>query len=480
MNISLLPIQQKFLKSEATQQLIGGSAGSSKSFYSRVLSILYASSISNLQVVIMRKHHGEVLGTHFNNSAGSYQDLLKEEIEAGCVTMTFSPPVIKFANGSRIYAMSCQYEQDLQKLLGLEIGLLIIDESTTLTETQIKFIRSRVRVSMNDKMKEELNAFRDKFDIQFALPKMLFATNPLGVSHNWHKKIFVDQCKPNTIFIDNESGLTSEYNPAFLTDNRYLDEEQYAKNLNAMGNKELVKAYLEGDWNVVGGEGAFFSDLWDESIHVITPFKVPDSFYVDRGFDWGDTSPSAVVWFAEANGEEVTLNDGSILHTIPGDLFIILEYVTHQKDNFSKGTKMLAKDIAKKIKSWEETLPFEVNPGPADNSINTNSNGNCIATDMANEGIYWLKSDKSPGSRINGWSMIRARMHNSVTREGPGIFFFDTCRYSITTIPILPRDILKPDDVDTNSDDHSADVIRYRVLNKKVVSKTKRNIPGLV
>lgn len=41
------------------------------------------------------------------------------------------------------------------------------------------------------------------------------------------------------------------------------------------------------------------------------------------------------------------------------------------------------------------------------------------------------------------------------------IYFMDCCVHAIRTIPTLPRDSNKLDDIDTNAEDHPADAIRY-------------------
>ena len=107
-----------------------------------------------------------------------------------------------------------------------------------------------------------------------------------------------------------------------------------------------------------------------------------------------------------------------------------------------------------------------VRPGPADNAIYAVQDGHCIADEMASIGIRWNESDKRPGSRINGWDLMRQRLKGSVDRGDKGLFIFDTCRHFIRTIPVLPRDTDggKPDDVDTHSEDHIADETRYRIL----------------
>ncbi len=85
---------------------------------------------------------------------------------------------------------------------------------------------------------------------------------------------------------------------------------------------------------------------------------------------------------------------------------------------------------------------------------------------MANLGVSWIRADKRPGSRINGWELLRERLKNSLSGEGPGLYVFNTCRQFIRTVPVLPRDEDKPDDADTEAEDHVADEVRYRVLAK--------------
>jgi hypothetical protein len=74
------------------------------------------------------------------------------------------------------------------------------------------------------------------------------------------------------------------------------------------------------------------------------------------------------------------------------------------------------------------------------------------------------------GCRRNGWELMRSRLRNSVTGEGPGLCVFSTCRQFIRTVPSLPRDERDMDDVDTEAEDHVGDEARYRVLTVKHVS----------
>jgi len=105
-------------------------------------------------------------------------------------------------------------------------------------------------------------------------------------------------------------------------------------------------------------------------------------------------------------------------------------------------------------------------PGPADNQICDvrDEEQDTIEKKLADGGLRFLRSDKSAGSRRNGLQLMRDRLEASITGEGPGLYFMQNCIASHSTIPVLPRDPLKLDDVDTSAEDHPYDNVRYRVL----------------
>jgi hypothetical protein len=145
---------------------------------------------------------------------------------------------------------------------------------------------------------------------------------------------------------------------------------------------------------------------------------------------------------------------------------------------------MSAADIAAGIKEREKTmLDFgwihgRVWPGPADNQIRDvrERDVDTIEKKMADGGVRWESSDKSPGSRKIGLQLLRERLEAATKREGPAIYFMNNCVASISTLPILPRDEDKIDDVDTESEDHCYDPVRYRVLKGSNRAARKLNV----
>lgn len=138
---------------------------------------------------------------------------------------------------------------------------------------------------------------------------------------------------------------------------------------------------------------------------------------------------------------------------------------------------MLAVEIARGIKEREAEMQIKVQPGAADSSIFDAENGVAISDDMAKVGVKWLEADKSPGSRKIGWEKIRnyLKAATEMPMESPGLIIFDQCAQWIRTVPTLPRDKNKRDDVDTTAEDHAGDATRYRLMAPKVTPTTARS-----
>lgn len=314
------------------------------------------------------------------------------------------------------------------------------------------------------------------------IPLEVFSTtNPNGPGHNWVKFRFIDVAQPGQIvrkIIRVFNPRTREEEDAVITqvrifgsykENPYLDPK-YIAFLASIKDENLKKSWLNGDWSVISG-GAL-NDVWKDSVHKIPVFSVPKNWIIDRSFDWGSTHPFSVGWWAEANGEEVRLRDGSYWCPQPGSLIQFNEYYGTEEIGTNRGLKLSAKAIAQGIRDKEiamlesgmiKSQPFA---GPADNQIRDvrESDVETIEKKMEDEGICWTRSDKSPGSRKNGLQVMRDMFENAIKGEGPGLYFTTNCPASLATIPMLPRDPDNLDDVDTTAEDHPYDMARYRCL----------------
>lgn len=454
MNLNLHRQQGRAFQSEATEILYGGAAGGGKSHLMRVAAISWCYAIPGLQVYIFRRISGDLIKNHMEGPS-SFPVLLADWVQSKAVKINGSDNSIEFWNGSKIFLNHCQYEKDKYKYQGAEIHVLLIDELTHFTDSIYRYLRGRVRLA-------GLN-IPDQYKGKF--PRVICGSNPGGVGHHWVKAAFVDQGPMVTVRQDKtEGGMLRQYIPAKVDDNPTLlrDDPDYLDRLEGLGNPALVKAMKSGDWNIV--DGGMFDDIWSDKHHVLKPFKIPKTWRVDRSFDWGSSKPFSVGWWAESDGSEVELPDGTKRNFPRGTLFRINEwYGCSGKAN--EGLKLLALDIAKGILEREKNMGLTVYAGPADNSIFDTQDGHCIADNMASAGVRWERSDKNPGSRVNGWELMRQRLSESRKHpmEKPGLFVFDTCRHFLRTVPTLARDEKKTDDIDTDSEDHIADEARYRI-----------------
>lgn len=320
------------------------------------------------------------------------------------------------------------------------------------------------------------------------MPLEVFSTtNSSGPGHNWVRKRFINygygKVKRYTDMVFNprtkkEEPVTRSQIAIFGTwrENIYLSP-QYIQTLMSNRDPLLRRAWLLGDWDIVSG--GVFDDLWSKRRHVIPVFNIPKSWRIDRAFDWGSTHPFWCGWFAEANGEEVMTFDkftGELKMFCPpaGSIILIKEWYGTEEVGTNKGLKLSAKKVAEGIRDREiemmESGFIKTQPeaGPADNQIrNVIDNDDEIETiekRMADVGICWKSSDKSPGSRINGVQLMRDRLEATIEGDAPGFYVMQNCEATIDIVPVLQRDKDKVDDVDTKQEDHPWDGIRYRIL----------------
>lgn len=469
-NFELHEKQGIAFQSEATEILYGGAAGGGKSHLMRVASIIWCKMIPGFQVYLFRRQYPDLIKNHIDGPTG-YPALIDPLVKTREAKMNWGKNSVEFRNGSIIHLCHLQHKKNIYNYQGAEIHFLIMDELTHFLKEEYTYLRGRLRLG-GLKFPEELQHLKKIF------PRILCGSNPGGKGHTWVKHTFVDFAKPLEIKrVDkSDGGMLRQYIPALLYDNPTLMENDpdYGDRLSGLGNKALVKAMKEGDWNIVSG-GAV-DDVWEESTHVIKPFKIPKTWYIDRSLDWGSSKPSSVGYWAESDGCTVTLSDGS-QHTFPkGTLFRIHEYYSWN-GNANEGLKLSAEEVAKEVKKIDDmfaNLGYKVNPGPADNQIYNSlhlkdeNKAVSIASEMEKAGVSWEHSYKVPGSRKQGLEILRLRLKEALkpNPEEPCLYIFENCRHFIRTVPVLPRDENDPDDVDSEAEDHVYDETRYRLLNK--------------
>ena len=437
------------LFSKASEILYGGAAGGGKSHLMRVVAVLWCAAIPGLQVYLFRRIREDLVKNHMEGPKG-FRALLAPW--ALCKFVKIIDDEIRFWNGSRIYLCHCKDEKDIYKYQGAEIHVLLIDELTHFTDTMYRFLRNRVRMAGITVPDHYAGLF----------PRILAGANPGNIGHQWVKAAFLDGSQPFAVnqMAANEGGMRRQFIPALLEDNPTMttDDPDYEMRLEGLGSKALVEAMRYGNWDVV--DGAFF-DCWDKSRHVVQPFAVPADWLRFVSMDWGSASPFSIGWWAVVQDKMTVANTTGQSIMLPrGCLVRYREWYGAKGPN--QGLKLRNEDIAKGIKSREtgdEKITYRV----LDPACFSTNGGPTIDDQFRTEGVFFSKADNKRATgvgAISGWSQLRSRLIGD--QDGnPMIACFSTCHDSIRTIPVLQHDKNKPEDLDTDMEDHCADEWRY-------------------
>lgn len=320
--------------------------------------------------------------------------------------------------------------------------------------------------------------------------------NPGGPGHQWVRARYIDPAPlgwktitENFVNPWTKESVTRDrvYIPSKLQDNRYLGND-YVANLQMVGNPQLVRAWLEGDWSVI--EGAFFPEF-SEAKHVIAPFTIPDTWLRFRSADWGSARPFSVGWWAVCSDDYDRRNNSNLSgldfkHSnlasvlIPrGSLVRYREWYGSLSPNV--GLKLPAEDVADGIVSRETHEPRNIEGKPniaygvIDPAAYISDGGPSIAERMARRGVLFRRADNArvaARGALGGWDQLRARLVGD--GERPMIYFTSNCIDSIRTLPALQHDQNRPEDVDSEGEDHAPDEIRYACMSRPYIKQVDK------
>lgn len=456
--------QTTALHTTATEVLYGGAAGGGKSHLMRVAAIVWCSAIPGLQVYLFRRIRDDLNKNHMEGPAG-FRALLAGWVLSGYCQIIEDE--IRFWNGSKIYLCHCKDEKDIYKYQGAEIHVLLIDELTHFTEKMYRFLRNRVRM-----VGIEVPA---TYAGQF--PRILCGANPGNIGHLWVKETFVSYAEPLQIVQTpaSEGGMRRQYIPARLEDNPSMAtaDPGYEQRLSGLGSEALVRAMRDGDWDII--EGAFF-DCWEARRHVIRPFALPSHWMRFRSGDWGSAKPFSFGWWGVVD-DPVRTQEGLWLPR--GCLVRYREWYGARTDKDGRvqanvGLKMPAEEAGKGLQSRERGE--EISYGVLDPAAFASDGGPSIAERMARAtdgAIIFRPADNkrvSERGAMGGWDQMRARLQGDADGN-PMVVCFSTCLASIRTIPVLQHDPDRPEDLDTDMEDHAADDWRYACMSRPWVNE---------
>ena len=456
MKVELEPKQGLALSTEATEVLFGGAGGGGKSFYLRVSAIRWCQEVPGIQVYLFRRTLPDLRDNHLRGPS-SFHSMLADHIQSGHVRYRAVENEFVFWNGAVLHLCYCDSENDVEKYRGAEIHCLLMDELTHFSSYQYRFLRSRVRVAGL----EIPPKYKDR------LPRIECASNPGSIGHAWVKASFVSPQPEMKIWKTppEEGGMVRQFIPAKLSDNPHLtkDDPNYADRLRGLGADDLVRAILDGDWDIVAGQA--FEKLRRDK-HGLEPFTPPKDWLVFGSFDWGSSRPFSFGLWTVANGD--ALPDGREIRR--GAIIRFNEwYGWNGKPN--EGLRMEVADVAKGIK--EKCAGLKMSFIVADPSCWKVDGGPSHAETFMRNGVILRKADNS---RHIGYQSVRSRIAGD--DEGPMMFATTNCHAGFwRTMPNIIMDEKDTEDVNTDNEDHAYDDVRYGCMSRPWVRSVDVNEP---
>lgn len=351
---------------------------------------------------------------------------LREKFLAGKIAHSWVPSqsMIRFPNKSYAVIGHFANEGDIDKYLGLEYHVIVIEEATTLTEAKIRQIMTCCRSGSGDE------GFR---------PRMYFTTNPGGIGHSWFKKMFIEPYRRG-----NESD--TRFIQALPTENPHLDGG-YMKILRSLTGWRR-KAWLEGEWDITAG--LFFKNF-KAAIHV-QDFELPEDKNRWRywlGFDYG---------FGHCNSCQLLAQDND------GHAYVVDEEV-HSGLMSSQNAQCIHGMLDRNGLTIDDMHTIQA----GHDVFNNQPGGRTIAEMYADDRIIL---ERGTIDRIGGAGQILQLLGDDEHGVPSRITFHPRCAMTIEQMTYLEHDPKRPDDVlkvDADSEsgeggDDAYDSLRYGLM----------------
>lgn len=295
--------------------LLSGAAGTGKTVGALMKMHLACLAKPKVRALIVRKTHASLTASTLVTFR---EKVAKEAIEAGAVTFyggsAQEPAAFRYQNGSTIVVGGLDRAS---RLLSTEFDLVLVDEAIEVTDEDLDTIVSRLRNGV------------------LSYQQLIMCTNPGPPAHHLKKRadsgrcrIFYSKHEDNPRLYDAETETWTEYGKSYISRLESLTGVRYHR-------------LRWGKW--VAADGLVY-DKWDEGIHLVDPFPIPDDWQRWWTIDWGFTAP--FVWQDWREDPD-------------GRLYLVREFVKTQQivEDHVKEIKRMVLD---KKGDWRGPLPSAV------------------------------------------------------------------------------------------------------------------------
>jgi phage terminase large subunit len=290
--------------------LYGGAKGGGKSVFGCMWCFNKAIEIIKDCNIARRKHPipvgfmGRKRGVDFTNTT---LETWKRFIPQEAYEIKSKPAEIIIADRVKILTGGLDNTEVVNKFNSAEFAFFFIDQAEEVDASQIGELRATFRLIINDKKIKG---------------KGLFTANP---APSFLKDEFILNPTPDRVFIQ-----------ALPTDNHYLGDEYIDVLKDSFRNRpELLKAYLEGSWDALGGFNQVIKDSWIQNAGKITlyPPRLKRLITCDPA-RYGDDETviyllkNTEIAESEICGKKSLMHTANILHTIShknGDCLIVVD-----------------------------------------------------------------------------------------------------------------------------------------------------------
>lgn len=384
------------------------------------------------------------------------------------VSIAYRPPILSFPHGAMLRTGHLNDDAAYTKYQGHEYHRMLIEELTQIP---------------NKKRYLQLIA-SCRSTVPELKPQIFITANPGGIGHAWVRDRFIDP-DPSTHDIELrsldyedmegnikkfhykyiteiETGLKRVYIPATIDDNPILKEADpnYVKQLDSLqsSDHDLWRAWRHGDWDIFVGQvfKEWAQQKGGEPWHVIPGLGITreefDSAVKYVGFDWGYNDPASAHWILL-----LPENDKGVRR------FMVYKEMYQNELNPQEWGEKLAEAFK------QSPVRYLVLPHDAYSHLG----GNKTIVSVFEEVFQRELGDARPGilraNSLNaGARMNRQHIMHQLLAEAPDgkpyVQILHTCHNLIKTLPNLPYDEKKPEEIDPRAEDHAYDSLTYGLM----------------